>query len=90
MTQNTAVVPESGTTLGPTEDTILRIVREVMGNHGLGAQDDLFDHGATSLSFVRVLAQIKQELQVMVHAPDLDGVVTARSLATNVHHRREV
>ena len=86
MTENTAVVPGPGTAIWRTEETILRIVREVLGNDSLGAGDDLFDHGATSLSFVRVLAQIKRELQVMVHAADLDGVVTARSLAANVDH----
>ena len=67
-----------------TQDVILGIVREVLGRPRLGPDDDLFDHGATSLSFVRVLAQIRQQLGVMVHAAALRGEATPRNLAACV------
>lgn len=62
---------------------ILEIVREVLGRP-LGLDDDMFDHGATSLAFVRVLARINDEFGVMVDVADLDGVTSARSLAPHV------
>jgi acyl carrier protein len=88
MAENTAVIPEPGIALARTEESVLKIVREVLAKPHLGPQDDVFDHGATSLSFVRVLAQIKQELKVMVRAADLDGEVTARSLAANIEQHK--
>ena len=60
---------------------ITQIVREVLGKPGIGADDDVFDHGATSLSFVRILAQIHQVFGVPVHPADLGGWATARTLA---------
>ncbi|NEC22878.1 acyl carrier protein [Streptomyces parvus] len=68
--------------MGATEEQkILGIVRDVLGKPGLGFDDDLFDHGGTSLSFVRVLAEINQELHVRVRAGDLQGVATPRRIA---------
>ncbi|WP_406207894.1 acyl carrier protein [Kitasatospora sp. NBC_01560] len=63
------------------EETVLRIVRDVLGRPNLGLDDDLFDNGGTSLSFVRVLAGVKQELHVVVHPADLGGTATARGIA---------
>jgi hypothetical protein len=82
MTQQTAVVPNAG--LAGTEGAILQIVHQVLGRSGIGLDDDLFDHGATSLSFVRVLAQINAQLHVMVHVAALGGAATARNLAAQV------
>lgn len=66
-----------------TGEEVLEIVREVLGRP-LGLDDDVFDHGATSLSFVRVLAAINGRFGVMVDVADLDGSATARSLAAHV------
>lgn len=63
------------------EQTVLRIARQTLDRPQTGLDDDLFDAGATSLSFVRVLAQIQQELGVMVHVAALGGVATPRRLA---------
>lgn len=87
MAEDIAVIPSTGIAadrVSTIEETVLEIVRSVLGKPALGPEDDLFDHGATSLSFVRVLAQIKQECQVMVRAAELDGEVTARNLAVNI------
>lgn len=91
MTENTALIPESGIAderMTETEKSVLKIVRDVLGKSDLGPEDDMFDHGATSLSFVRVLAQIKKELLVMVRAAELDGHVTVRALAANAEAHR--
>jgi len=65
------------------EEAVLQIVREVLGRPGIGLGDDLFDHGATSLSFVRVLAEVQRRLHVTVPVAALVEV-TARSLARHV------
>jgi acyl carrier protein len=92
MAEDIAVIPSTGIDadrVKTTEKTVLKIVRDVLGKPAIGPGDDLFDHGATSLSFVRVLAQIKQECQVMVRATDLDGEVTAHNLALNIEKAEE-
>ncbi len=92
MAKNFAVVPSSGIApdrMYTTQETVLTIARDVLGKPDLGPEDDLFDHGATSLSFVRVLAQIRQELQVMVRAADLDGEVTARKMTVCIEKSKE-
>jgi hypothetical protein len=66
---------------GIAQDQILGIVREVLGRPGIGPDDDVFDHGATSLSFVRILAQINQRCGVRVPAAALGGMATARAMA---------
>jgi acyl carrier protein len=92
MAEDIAVIPSTGIAVdrvNTTEETVLKIVRDVLGKPAIGPEDDLFDHGATSLSFVRVLAQIKQECQVMVRAADLDGEVTAHNLAVHIEKAEE-
>jgi acyl carrier protein len=67
-----------------TPEAVLGIVRNVLNRPDIRLDDDVFDHGATSLAFVRVLAQIRQEFHVMVHAPALGGIATSRNLANCV------
>jgi acyl carrier protein len=74
-----AAVAETAPT--ETERAIRRIVRDVLGQPAVGLDDDMFDHGATSLSFVRVLAEINRRFHVMVHAAELGGVASPRNLA---------
>ncbi|GAA3273770.1 MULTISPECIES: acyl carrier protein [Dactylosporangium] len=67
--------------VGTTEAAVLEIVREVLARPGLGLDDDVFDNGATSLSFVLVLARINRDLHVTVSAAALAGVATPRNIA---------
>jgi acyl carrier protein len=62
------------------ERAVSQIVDEVLGR-AVPLDDDLFDHGATSLSFVRILAQINNRLGVLVPAAELDAA-TPRALAS--------
>jgi hypothetical protein len=78
----TGIVVAPGAVTAPTgaEQAILDVVGEVLGRPGIRLDDDLFDHGATSLSFVRILALINQRYQVMVPIAELTEA-TPRGLA---------
>lgn len=69
--------------LQDTDTEILDLVRQVLGRHDIGLDDDVFDRGATSLSFVRILAQIRQRYGVTISPPSLPAA-TARHLAGSV------
>jgi hypothetical protein len=62
-------------------DQILAIVREVLAKPHLTADDEVMDHGGTSLSILRILTETRQTLHLNVNPRDLNGSVTARSLA---------
>jgi len=62
-------------------DEILTIVRDVLAKPTLGADDEVMDHGGTSLSVVRILAETRRTLNLDIDLRDLHGTVTARSLA---------
>lgn len=62
-------------------DQILAVVRTVLDKPGLTADDEVMDHGGTSLSVVRILTETSRALQLNVNPRDLNGEVTARSLA---------
>lgn len=84
MDNSIAVAPGGRTASAASQEEILGIVREVLGRDDIGPDDDVFDHGATSLSFVRILARINQRCGVMVHAASLGGVATARNMTAQV------
>lgn len=67
-----------------TTAAILAVVRDVLGRPDIGADEDVFDHGASSLSFVRILAHVYQQFGVMVPTTELGGVATARAIAALV------
>ena len=62
-------------------DQILAIVREVLAEPGITADDELTDHGGTSLSIVRIVALASRTLNLDINPRELDGTVTARGLA---------
>lgn len=64
-----------------TDNRMLDLVREVLGRPGLGPDDEVMDHGGTSLSVVRILTEARQRWSLDINPRDLDGVVSARSLA---------
>ncbi|MFD5843304.1 acyl carrier protein [Streptomyces chartreusis] len=72
-------------TAGASEDErveqVLAIVREVLCKPGIGADDEVMDHGGTSLSIVRILAESSHALKLDINPRDLGGTVTARNLA---------
>jgi acyl carrier protein len=60
---------------------ILAIAREVLSEPGITADDELADHGGTSLAIVRIIAVTSRTLGLDIQPRDLDGTVTARNLA---------
>ena len=60
---------------------ILGIVREILSKPDLTADDEIMNHGGTSLSMVRILAATSMVLALDIDPRDVDGIVTARSLA---------
>ena len=60
---------------------ILAIAREVLADPGISPDDKLADHGGTSLSIVRIVAEASQALDLDINPRDLDGAITVRSLA---------
>jgi acyl carrier protein len=64
-------------------NTVLGVAREILARPALGPDDDLFDHGATSLSFVRILAEMNRRYGVVIAPAELTDV-TARGIATHV------
>ena len=66
-----------------TEDGVLAVARRVLARPDLTVDDDVFDFGASSLSFVRILAEAAQELDIAVDIAALGGVATARNIAAH-------
>lgn len=60
---------------------VLAIVREILSHPDLAADDDLADHGGTSLSIVRIVAVTSRTLHLDINPRDLHGAVTAGNLA---------
>jgi acyl carrier protein len=60
---------------------ILAIAREVLSEPDITADDELADHGGTSLAIVRIIAVTSRTLGLDIQPRDLDGTVTARNLA---------
>jgi hypothetical protein len=71
---------------GPKEDErvdqVLAIVRDILVKPAITADDDVMEHGGTSLSVVRILAAASRALNLNINPRDLNGVVTARSMAS--------
>ncbi|MET0132711.1 MAG: acyl carrier protein [Kibdelosporangium sp.] len=80
MTENIAA-PSARTAA---QEAVLDIARTVLVRPALGLDDDVFNQGATSLSFLKILAEIKKELAVVVRPAELEGVASARNIAAHV------
>ncbi len=62
-------------------DHVLVIVRDILAKPQLSPDDDVMDNGGTSLSLVRILTETQKQVAVTINPRDLDGTVTARTLA---------
>jgi acyl carrier protein len=60
---------------------ILAIARDILSEPEITADDELGDHGGTSLSIVRIIAVTSGTLNLDINPRDLDGIVTVRNLA---------
>lgn len=60
---------------------VLAVVREILGDPGITADDDLAHHGAASLAMARIIVTVGARLGLDVDPRDLGPAVTARALA---------
>ena len=60
---------------------ILAIARNVLSDPDIAADDELADHGGTSLSIIRIVAEASRTLDLDINPRDLGDAVTVRNLA---------
>ncbi|MGK4585724.1 non-ribosomal peptide synthetase [Kitasatospora sp. HPMI-4] len=72
----------------PTEQTVLRLCRELLGRPELGPLDNFTDAGGNSLIAARLLVALEQECGVRLRAPQLLRQPDLRRLAELVDSRR--
>lgn len=70
-------------------ETVLEVIRTVMNDPTLGADDDVMDRGVTSLVLVRILSGAGKRLGTTISPRDLDGVVSARNIARVANSEKE-
>ncbi|MFJ1654164.1 amino acid adenylation domain-containing protein [Streptomyces sp. NPDC088337] len=73
----------AGAELTPTQQQVDAIVTEVLARPGIGLDDDLFEHGATSLAFMRVIASVNRRWKLSLTGAELDAA-TVRHLSACV------
>ncbi|MFE6869405.1 non-ribosomal peptide synthetase [Kitasatospora sp. NPDC057692] len=72
----------------PTERTVLRLCRELLGATGLTLDDNLLDAGGTSVTAARLLAALEEECGIRLRAPQLLRQPDLRALARLLDERR--
>jgi acyl carrier protein len=60
---------------------ISEIVRSVLRRDRVHPDVDLFDQGATSLAYVRIIAEINRCYQLSLNGSEVEGVATIERLA---------
>ena len=62
-------------------DEITQIVESVLKRTHLDPNRDLFEQGATSLAYVRIIAGINQRYQLSLNGSEVEGLATIERLA---------
>lgn len=62
-------------------EEINAIAESILGRKNLRPDLDLFDQGATSLAYVRIIAEINQRFELSLNGSEVDGVATIDRLA---------
>ena len=75
----------SETQLPTAQELADQIVAPALGLPSIGADEDFFDHDATSLHLVQIAATVFQQYQVEIPLPDLFDEPTAAALARLLH-----
>jgi amino acid adenylation domain-containing protein len=70
--QESAPPDKSLKSASSTEDIITELVSEIVSDGCIGADEDLFDHGITSVAFMRILIEINLRFDVQVTGAELD------------------
>ncbi|MEV0388560.1 acyl carrier protein [Nonomuraea sp. NPDC050643] len=61
----------AGQVLNGTEEELVRICEKVLQRDGIRPEDDLFDLGATSLTFIRILVEVNKRFDVGLTGAEL-------------------
>ncbi|MFJ6135248.1 amino acid adenylation domain-containing protein [Kitasatospora sp. NPDC092286] len=77
---------EEGAT--PTERTVLRLCRELLGRPDLGPLDNFLDAGGNSLAAARLLAALEEEYEVRLRAPQVLRQPDLRGVGRLVEEKR--
>lgn len=62
-------------------EEISAIVESVLGRTNIRPDVDLFDQGASSLAYVRIIAEINQRYRLSLNGSEVNGVATIECLA---------
>jgi acyl carrier protein len=62
-------------------EEINAIAESILGRKDIRPDQDLFDQGATSLAYVRIIAEINQRYELSLNGSEVDGVATIDRLA---------
>ncbi len=62
-------------------EEISAIVSSVLRRDHVHPNVDLFDQGATSLAYVRIISEINRRYQLSLNGSEVDGVATIERLA---------
>ncbi|WP_371778478.1 amino acid adenylation domain-containing protein [Streptosporangium subroseum] len=79
--------PEKTGGSDPVEDVVLRIAEDVLARGAIPAEKDLFDLGATSLAFTRIVAQVNEHFGLSLTGGELEDLASVECLAACVRDR---
>lgn len=66
--------------------TVADIAREVVDRDGIDPAVDLFDQGATSLAYIRIVAEINERFAINLDVSELEEA-SIDSLSALIHHQ---
>ena len=66
------------------DEAVARIAEGVLRQGAVPADRDLFDLGATSLAFIRIIAEVNQEFGIRLTGAELDAIASVESVADAV------
>ncbi|HEU5333242.1 MAG TPA: amino acid adenylation domain-containing protein [Actinocrinis sp.] len=66
------------------DEAVAGIAQGVLRQGAVPADRDLFDLGATSLAFIRIIAEVNQEFGIRLTGAELDGTASVESVADAV------
>jgi amino acid adenylation domain-containing protein len=72
----------------PTVPAITEIVEEVLQRKGIGAHEDVFDLGATSLAYIRIVAAVNERFGTALNGSEVGDSPTIAGLAASVDRSR--
>jgi acyl carrier protein len=71
------------------EQAVLRIVLDVLQRESIGPDQDMFDVGATSLAFIRIVTQVNEDFGVQLTGSELGDTASVSRLAAAVLDARQ-